>query len=190
MKKLMIALAFVCAGAVSASAQKIAIKNNLLGDATTSLNLGAEFRLAPRSTLDLYVSWNPFELNGNKQLRHILIQPEYRYWTCEAFNGLFFGVHALGIPAYNVGGIKLPFGLFPELAGHRYDGWAYGGGLTVGYQWILGRRWNLEAAVGAGYAYIDYSKYECRECAPKIGGGHHNYLGLTKLSLSLIFFFN
>lgn len=39
---------FVC---ISVSAQKIAVKTNLLYDVTTTLNLGAEFRVAPKWTI-------------------------------------------------------------------------------------------------------------------------------------------
>ena len=38
---------------LTASAQKVAVKTNLLYDVTTTLNLGAEFRLAPKWTLDV-----------------------------------------------------------------------------------------------------------------------------------------
>lgn len=39
-----------------------------------------------------------------------LVQPEFRYWLCERFNGHFFGVHGLG-GEYNIAKVKLPFGL-------------------------------------------------------------------------------
>lgn len=43
-----------CLGVVHlASAQKAAIKTNLLYDATTTFNLGAEFALSPKWTLDV-----------------------------------------------------------------------------------------------------------------------------------------
>lgn len=38
---------------VSISAQKIAVKTNILYDVTTTLNIGAEFRVAPKWTIDL-----------------------------------------------------------------------------------------------------------------------------------------
>ena len=45
---------------VSVSAQNWAIKTNLVGDATASINLGAEIGLAERWTLDLSGSYNPY----------------------------------------------------------------------------------------------------------------------------------
>ena len=145
---------------LSMSAQHFALKNNLLYDATTTPNLGFEVGLS---------------------------MPEVRYWTCEKFNGTFIGVHALG-GQYNIAGIKLPFGIFPNLKDHRYDGYLYGGGLTLGHQWILNKRWSIEAAIGAGYARVHYDKYNCGECGSKIETKNSNYWGVTKAALSIIYF--
>ena len=51
---------------ISLSAQDMAVKTNLLYDATTTFNLGAEFRLAPKWTLDLSANYNPFTFSDNK----------------------------------------------------------------------------------------------------------------------------
>lgn len=187
MKKLMILFAFFTLGAGGASAQKFAIKNNLLADATTSLNLGAEYGFAKHFSAELYVSWNPFIHSGHKQFRHIMLQPEFRYWTCERFNGIFFGAHLLGAQ-YNMGGISLPG--YPHMKNYRYDGTLYGAGVTLGYQWILSKRWNIEAALGAGYIVIDYSQYDAPEGGDYAGEGKVKMLGPTKASLSFVFFFN
>ena len=45
---------------VSISAQKIAVKTNILYDVTTTLNIGAEFRVAPKWTIDLSGNYNHF----------------------------------------------------------------------------------------------------------------------------------
>jgi hypothetical protein len=58
-------------------------------------------------------------------------------------------------------GIKLPFGMYPGLKTHRYEGEFIGGGVSYGYQWVLSKHWNLEATLGAGYAYINYDRYQC-----------------------------
>ena len=115
---------------LSMSAQHFALKNNLLYDATTTPNLGFEVGLSKKVTLDVSAGYNPFKFNDGKKLKHWLVMPEVRYWTCEKFNGTFIGVHALG-GQYNIAGIKLPFGIFPNLKDHRYDGYLYGGGLTL-----------------------------------------------------------
>lgn len=151
---------------LSMSAQHFALKNNLLYDATTTPNLGFEVGLSKKVTLDVSAGYNPFKFNDGKKLKHWLVMPEVRYWTCEKFNGTFIGVHALG-GQYNIAGIKLPFGIFPNLKDHRYDGYLYGGGLTLGHQWILNKRWSIEAAIGAGYARVHMISIIAGNVAPR-----------------------
>lgn len=59
MKKLFLLLALVL-GSLSLSAQKVAVKTNLLYDVTTTLNLGFEFRVVPKWTIDVSGNYNPF----------------------------------------------------------------------------------------------------------------------------------
>ena len=96
---------------VSISAQKIAVKTNILYDVTTTLNIGAEFRVAPKWTIDLSGNYNPFNLGNDRKMKHWLVQPEARYWFCEAFNGHFLALHALA-GQFNVADMDL--GIFPS----------------------------------------------------------------------------
>ena len=170
------------------SAQKLALKNNLLYDATLTPNLSLEIGLGPKTTLDIGGGYNPFTFNDNKKFKHWLAQPELRFWFCERFNGSFWGVHLHG-GEFNVGGIKLPFGMFPSLEYRRFEGFMAGAGVSFGHQWILGNRWNLEASIGAGYAYLDFDKYECEHCGDLLNSGTKHYFGVTRATLSLIYFF-
>ena len=56
-------------------------------------------------------------------------------------------------------------------------------------QWILNKRWSIEAAIGAGYARVHYDKYNCGECGSKIETKNSNYWGVTKAALSIILFY-
>jgi hypothetical protein len=169
------------------SAQRVGVKNNILADATLSPNLALEISLGGRTTLELYGSYNPFNMKDNKKAKHWLAQPELRYWTCERFNGYFFGIHALA-GEFNVANWNLPGNIFSFLEGHRFEGDFYGAGLTFGYQWILGKRWNIEAALGAGFVHFNYDKFTCVKCSPKIDMGVYNYFGLTRTVVSLVYF--
>ncbi|HCO68560.1 MAG TPA: DUF3575 domain-containing protein [Dysgonomonas sp.] len=175
--------------AVSASlfSQDAAIKNNLLYDATLTPNLGLEFRTGMKNTLDVNVGFNPFTFSEGKKLKHWLVQPELRFWTCEAFNGTFIGVHAHG-GEFSVANFKMPFGWLEQLQNYRYEGYFVGGGISVGHQWILSKRWTFEASIGAGYAFIEYDKYPCPDCGPKIKSDTYNYWGITKATLSFVYF--
>ena len=172
-----------------APAQEVALKSNLIPDATTTLNLATEIGLSPKRTLDLYVNYNPWKFGDNKSFRHLMVQPEYRFWFCERFSGSFIGIHAhAGI--FNVGGIHMPFGMWPKLKDNRYEGEFIGAGVSYGYQWVLGNHWNLEANIGAGYALIHYDKYECKDCGKRLKKDQtRNYFGPTKAAISLVYLF-
>ena len=189
-RKYGLSLILTLASLLTANAQKVALKTNLLYDATTTPNLGAELAMGKKSTLQLFYGLNPwkFASDRTKQLRHWLLMPEYRYWTCQKFNGHFFGIHALG-GQYNVGGIDLPNPVFKDLDEKRYEGWYAGGGLTYGYQWLLSSHWNLEASVGVGYIRFHYKEFPCTECGALIQENNKNYFGPTKLALSLMYCF-
>ena len=178
----------------SLHAQKMAVKTNLLyGAGTLTPNLGVEFGLGKRTTLDISGGYNPWNLDGtptdNKKWVHYLVQPEFRYWLCERFNGHFFGVHGL-FGEYNVGGIEIP-SLFGGDAlmdkNFRYDGTVYGGGLSYGYNWMWSKRWGMEFTLGIGAAYFEYDKYGCDMCADQVGTGSKFYFGPTKAGISLVF---
>ena len=186
-KKNALLLLLFCLTATNLFGQRLAVKSNLLYDATSTLNLGVEIGLAPKWTLDISGNYNPWNFSNNKKMRHWLVQPEARYWLCEKFNGHFFGIHAHG-GQYNWGGM-LPFGfkngkMFGienrHILANRYQGWLAGAGISYGYQWILGNRWSLEATIGVGYAYLNYDRYPCASCGKKLDSGHKNYLGPTK----------
>lgn len=167
-------------------AQKAAIKNNLLYDATATPNLALEMALSRKTTLELGAGLNWFNFSDNRKLKHLLVQPELRWWTCDVFNGHFFGIHAHGAQ-FNVGGWDIPVGRLDTFKDNRYEGYLYGGGISYGYQWILSPRWNFEASIGGGYARIHYDKYPCTNCGSKIEEGKYNYWGVTKAALSLIY---
>ncbi len=174
-----------CAGTIHA--QDIAVKTNLLYWASSTPNLGVEFGLNPHATLQLVGGYNPWTLNKdtNRKIKHWLVMPEFRYWLCERFNGHFFGIHS-GYAYYNVGGVRIPFrDKFTK--DHRYQGWATGAGISYGYSWVLGRRWNIEASVGLGYIYTDYDKYECATCGDYKSSNDKHYFGPTKAAVSLIY---
>lgn len=165
---------------------RVAIKTNLLYDATATINVGVEIATGARTTLDVSGSYNNWTNSDTRKFRHWFYQPEFRLWNCERFNKGFWGVHA-HYGQYNVGG-KLPFGIAPKsvYARHRYEGWFVGAGISYGYHWMLGGRWAAEASVGAGYARLDYSKFECERCAEKLGRETKHYFGPTKLAVTLL----
>ena len=70
---------------VGARCQNVAIKSNLLYDATATVNLGIEFCLAPRWTFDVSGNYNGWTISENRKWKHWFLQPEARYWFCDRF---------------------------------------------------------------------------------------------------------
>ncbi len=175
---------------MAAFSQNIAIKTNALYWATTTPNIGVEASVGKRSTLQLFYGLNPWKQSGGDQssLRHWLLMPEYRYWFCETFNGWFVGAHLMG-GEFNISSVDLPGNVFSDLKDHRYEGWYAGGGITAGYQWVVNEHLNVEASLGVGYDHIKYDQYKCGTCGEKLKSAHKNYLGPTKLALSVVYIF-
>lgn len=174
----------VCLSSLSGlRAQVVAVKTNLLYDATTTLNLGAEVAFNKHMSLDVSGNYNPWTFSNDKSIKHWLVQPEFRYWFLERFNGHFLGVHAL-YADYEVAGKKI---LNVMKSDYAYDGYAYGGGISYGYQLYLSPHWNVEFTAGIGYVYFDYDK------SPFPGKGaepyryRNNYFGPTKLGISIVY---
>jgi len=58
-----------------ASAQRMAVKSNLLADALASPNIGVEFLVSPRWTLDIAAHYQPFAPRDGRRWKHWLLQP-------------------------------------------------------------------------------------------------------------------
>ena len=175
----------------TARSQNVALKTNLLADATLSPNLGLEFGLAPRWSLDLTGEYNGWTVNEHKW-KHWFVQPEARYWFCDHFAGHFLGLHAIG-GQYNFGNMRNNVAFlgsdFSRLTDFRYQGWAVGGGIAYGYSFILGRHWDLELEIGVGYMYTRFDQFECKDCGKKVDASDHHYFGPTKAAVNLVYVF-
>lgn len=81
--------------AIRSNAQQFSLKTNLLYDATASVNLGAELRVAPHWSIDISGDYNSWKVASYKW-KHWDVVPEARYWFCEATAGHFLALHAVG----------------------------------------------------------------------------------------------
>lgn len=172
-------------------AQDVAVKTNLLYDATASINVGAEIGLASKWTFDLSGNFNAWKMGGDKKWKHWFVQPEVRYWFCDRFAGHFVGAHLIG-GQYNIGGIGFKYTILGSDIDkqNRFQGWFGGIGLAYGYTWILGKHWNLEAEIGLGYMFTRYDKFECAGCGKKVAEDvDKHYVGPTKAALNLVYVF-
>jgi len=192
----------ICLIRQSGYSQDLGIKSNILFDATTTINLGVEFALADKWTLDVSGNLNPWAFTQRKVtssgelvsqhdaiIKHWMVQPELRWWLCEKFHGHYFGGHLHG-GQFNVGGLSfLPEGWGDNgVRQRRFQGWFAGAGLSYGYHWILSSRFSLDFTIGGGYAYLMYDKYPSVESTRKVTNNYMmHYFGLTKAGISILY---
>ena len=170
--------------AAKAGAQQVAIKTNLLEDAALlAPNLGLEFGLSRHFSIDVrggINQWSDIVSTTTKSMNHWVLSGELRGWLCEKFNGTFFGVYA-HYADYNVGDWKVPLVFDKEF---RFDGTAYGGGVSWGYHWMWAKRWGLEFNLGVGYSLLTYDKYDK---TGKLGRFQKSYFGPSRAGITLVF---
>ncbi len=167
-------------------AQNVAVKTNALYWATASFNIGVEAKMSSKWTASLSAGYNPFTFSDNKKLKHILVQPEVRYWFCSPFAGHFVGVNGF-YSHYNAGGVNLPFGIYSDLEKYRYQGDIGAIGVLYGYSWMLNKRWSIEGVIGIGYGITHYDKYECVICGSKLGKDTKSMVMPTKIAVSVVY---
>lgn len=158
-------------------AQHAAIKSDAVFWSVLAPNAGVEVALSRKVTLEISGACKPWTVRNGEHFRFWVVQPEGRYWLCEAFEGHFLGTHLHGAQYYVRHG------------GRIYDGYLAGGGITYGYDWILSPRWNLEALIGVGYARLWYKERPDLPCARCATEKIRNYLGPTAISLSVSYLF-
>ena len=170
---------------ISAKAQNIAVKNNILYDASTTPNFGIELRLSNKWTAGINVALNPWTFSDNKKLKHLLVAPQLRYWLCESFSGHYFGAN-IAYVHYNVSDIKFPFGLYGGVDGERRQGDLAAIGASYGYSWILSPHWSLEAEAGLDLGYTWSDRYDSPKCGT-YRGSDNKFLVLPKLALNIVY---
>lgn len=176
-RKIIFLMLLISGFSLTTKAQDVAVKTNGLYWLTTTPNVGLEVALSRKVTLELAGAYNPWTFKDDKKMRFWLVQPEVKHWFCEKFEGHFVGVHLHGAQFF--GGFN----------NKRYDGYLTGGGFTYGYDWILSPHWNLEAAIGIGYARLWYKESDRIPCLKCYENKHKNYFGPTKAALSLVYIF-
>ncbi len=186
-----LALFVLLLSAVETRAQVFALKSDVLNWAAASINVEPEVKVAKKFTVALGLSYNPWtvkENTKNSKMKHILVQPEVRWWPCEAFGGHFVGLHPI-YAHFNAGNVRMPFGIWSQLEDSRVQGNLWGAGVGYGYHWILKNRWAMEAEVGLGVGHVGYDRYACPRCGVRQGDESKWVFMPTKLSLSFIYVF-
>lgn len=205
MNKIWLSFLFCIGLMTSLHAQTVAIKSNIVYDATATLNLGVEYAINKQFSIDLSGNYNGWDIHSDgRSWQHWMIQPEGRYWLRESFNGHYFGVHAL---YGHIDVARIDFGLMDFDRAFMYEGSAMGGGVSYGYHWYITPRLNIEFSVGVGYLNLKYDKTVYRErenpntkegdvykgdvvyAGPNgyLGEYKKGYFGPTKIGISIVY---
>ncbi|MBO4936109.1 MAG: DUF3575 domain-containing protein [Alistipes sp.] len=192
-----ILITLIFASVAVANAQKVAVKTNALAWASTTPNVGFEFAMGDRWTVEVSGAYNPWTFNKEKnvKMKHWLASPEFRYWFCESFQGHFIGING-NYTRFNMSGIPLPNAFInlhstaptpDNFRDVRLAGWAVGAGLTYGYAFPIARRWNMELTAGFGWWYTRHDQFESRKCGMFQQAVERHALGITSLGISFIY---
>ncbi|MBQ0079993.1 MAG: DUF3575 domain-containing protein, partial [Alistipes sp.] len=135
----------------------VALKNNLLYDGLLVANLGLEVGFARHFSIDIPVTFSPYDISSDYKMRTLSFQPEFRYWFKEGWQGHFVGLNAM-VSWYNV---ITPFNNRTRFQDRNGDTPLLGVGLSYGYSMPLGKKknWGMEFTVGVGYAHLDYDMF-------------------------------
>lgn len=177
----------------AAFGQKVAVRNNLLYDATLTPNLGLEYHLDTIWSVGVNGGLNAWDIDKakNKKWRHLMISPFLRHYNTQ--NGFrsdtlrhrtFWGLHSV-YSHYNAGNVSFPFGLYPDVKDSRLQGDLVSLGGSYGHSWRLTSHWLLEAELGLSLGYSWYDEYECPQCGAFLGRSNKLFL-LPKLGLNIV----
>ena len=77
-------------------AQFYSVQSNTLKLATTTFNVEGSMLLDKHWTLNMSVSYNPWNFSDTKKIKHFLIEPGARYWFWQPYAGNFISMYAMG----------------------------------------------------------------------------------------------
>lgn len=160
-------------------AQFYSVQSNTLKLATTTFNVEGSMLLDKHWTLNMSVSYNPWNFSDTKKIKHFLIEPGARYWFWQPYAGNFISMYAMGA-RFNVA--------WDKVLDYRYQGWGYGAGMAYGRSWLLSKRWNMEVEAGLGLLVTPYTKYRCGHCGDKVKSGTY-FLPTPKVAFNLVYLF-
>lgn len=170
---------------------RIALRTNLLYDATLSPNIGVDVRVDSTWTVGLLAGINAWDIDKekNKKWRHLLFSLRARkYLNDTIYHKRYVEVDAI-YSHFNVGNVKFPFGLYKSVRDRRLQGDLVALGGKYGYSWILARNWRIEAEAGVAVGYAWFKEYDCPHCGTFLGDGDRIFL-LPQLGINVVYIIN
>lgn len=160
---------------------RLALTANLLSWATLAPNLGAELYLGTRWSLAADASFGLWTSSHRTHaFRSWSAGGELRYWL-NTPRREFRRTHI---------GLSVRGGEYDDsFFGPGTRGEALLAGITLGCRFRLPRRWQVDAAIGAGYIHTRYDRYRWNprfRCYEHAGSRTRNLPGITDLHVSLV----
>ena len=174
----------------AAKQPRIALRTNLLYDATLSPNLGVDVRVDSLRTVGMLAGLNAWDIDKakNKKWRHALFSLRARKYRDSLFHKGYYEADLI-YSHYNVGNTKIPFGLYSAVKDRRLQGDLIALGGKYGYSWILSRTWRIEAEAGVAVGYAWFKEYDCDHCGTYYGKGDRIFL-LPQLGVNVVYIIN
>ena len=162
---------------------RVALRTNLLYDATLSPNFGLDVRVDSAWTVGLLAGVNAWDID--KEKRFSLRARNYRKGLFQKNYMEFDAIYS----HFNVGNTKIPFGLYSAVKDRRLQGDLVALGGKYGYSWILARHWRIEAEAGVAVGYAWFKEYDCDHCGTYYGKGDRIFL-LPQLGINVVYIIN
>lgn len=169
---------------------RVALRTNLLYDATLSPNLGVDVRVDSLRTIGLLAGVNAWDIDKakNKKWRHMLFSLRARKYRDSLFHKGYYEADLI-YSHFNVGNTKIPFGIYSAVKDRRLQGDLIALGGKYGYSWILSRSWRIEAEAGVAVGYAWFKEYDCDHCGTYYGKGDRIFL-LPQLGINVVYIIN
>ena len=171
--------------------RRIALRTNLLYDATLSPNIGVDVRVDSTWTVGLLAGINAWDIDKekNKKWRHMLFSLRARKFLNDSvFHKGYIEADVI-YSHFNVGNVKFPFGLYKSVRDRRLQGDLVALGGKYGYSWILARNWRIEAEAGVAVGYAWFKEYDCPHCGTFLGNDCRIFL-LPQLGINVVYIIN
>ncbi|MEN2434909.1 DUF3575 domain-containing protein [Weeksellaceae bacterium A-14] len=173
MKKFLITWAMLQCLAFSAQTQEtraLYVKGNALFLPAGMLNVGAEYQIADKYTLQGEVFVSPWKSFGGHEMQVYMLGFQGRYYFSEAFRKFYVGADISSARfimqkfnywndnIYYIHGTNIPT---DHISSNLYQkGYAFMLGAVAGYQWKLNDRWNIDLYLTAGMIQSIYKGYD------------------------------
>ena len=162
----------------------VALKTNLLYDIALLPNLALEIAIPGRWSVEIEGAWSWWNSRKDNTYYHRIQAAgiEGRKWFGKKHTNPLTG-HYLGL--YAMGGT---YDVKFSNTGYLSD-WSYSAGISYGYSFPIGQKFNLEMGLAAGYLggkYKDYIYDALYDDFPWLRTRERNYFGPTKAKVSLV----